>query len=227
MKKDGSLKIRLFYEWMGFVFQDRFDAGKQLADKLKDYASQKTLIFALPRGGVPVAFAVAKVLKSPLHVFVARKIGIPWQPELGVGAIALGVQVFNRELLQELDLKISDLTEIIKREEQELKRRLILYGAEENLEKIKGKTVILIDDGLATGITAEAALKSLKQWAPKKLILAVPVGASSTAEHLKKSVAELICLEMPLHLYAIGAHYLDFSQVSDEEVIDLLAKSRS
>lgn len=212
---------------MCLVFQDRFDAGKQLADKLKDYASQKPLIFALPRGGVPVAFVIAKALKSPLHVFVARKIGVPWQPELGVGAIAPGVQVFNRELLQELDLKISDLTEIIKREEQELKRRLILYGAEENLEKIKGKTVILIDDGLATGITAEAALKSLKQWAPKKLILAVPVGAPSTVEHLKKSVAELICLEMPPHLYAIGAHYLDFSQVSDEEVIDLLAKSQS
>lgn len=209
------------------MFQDRFDAGKQLADRLKAYASQKPLIFALPRGGVPVAFVVAKVLKSSLHVFVARKIGVPWQPELGVGAIAPGVQVFNRELLQELDLKISDLTEIIKREEQELKRRLTIYGAEENLEKIKEKTVILIDDGLATGITAEAALKSLKQWAPKKLILAVPVGAPSTVEHLKKSVAELICLERPPHFYAIGAHYLDFSQVSDEEVIDLLAKSQS
>ncbi len=227
MKKGESLKIRPFYEWMSLVFQDRFDAGKQLADKLKDYASQKPLIFALPRGGVPVAFVVAKALKSPLHVFVARKIGVPWQPELGVGAIAPGVQIFNRELLQELDLKISDLREIIKREEQELKRRLTIYGAEENLEKIKGKTVILIDDGLATGITAEAALKSLKQWAPKKLILAVPVGSSSTVEHLKKSVAELICLEMPPHFYAIGAHYLDFSQVSDEEVIDLLKKSRS
>lgn len=209
------------------MFQDRFDAGKRLADKLKDYASQKPLVFALPRGGVPVAFVVAKVLKSPLHVFVARKIGVPWQPELGVGAIAPGVQIFNRALLQELDLKISDLTEIIKREEQELKRRLTSYGAEENLEKIKGKTVILIDDGLATGITAEAALNSLKQWAPKKLILAVPVGYHSTVEHLKKSVTELICLEMPPHFYAIGAHYLDFSQVSDEEVIDLLKKSRS
>jgi putative phosphoribosyl transferase len=226
VKKGESLKIRPFYEWMSLVFQDRFDAGKQLADKLKDYASQKPLIFALPRGGVPVAFVVAKVLKSPLHVFVARKIGVPWQPELGVGAIALGVQIFNRELLQELDLKISDLTEIIKREEQELKRRLTIYGAEENLEKIKAKTVILIDDGLATGITAEAALKSLKHWAPKKLILAIPVG-SPTVEHLKKSVAELICLEMPSRFYAIGEHYLDFSQVSDEEVIDLLKKSRS
>ncbi|MBX9620867.1 MAG: phosphoribosyltransferase [Alphaproteobacteria bacterium] len=209
------------------MFKDRFDAGKQLADKLKDYASKKPLIFALPRGGVPVAFVIAKALKAPLYVFVARKIGVPWQPELGVGAIAPGVQIFNRELLQELDLKISDLAEIIKREEQELKRRLTAYGAEENLEKIKGKTVILVDDGLATGITAEAALKSLKQWAPKKLILAVPVGAPSTVEHLKKSVEKLICLEMPPHLYAIGAHYLDFSQVSDEEVIDLLAKFRS
>lgn len=209
------------------MFQDRFDAGKQLADKLKDYASQKPLVLALPRGGVPVAFVVAQALKSPLHVFVARKIGVPWQPELGIGAIAPGVQIFNRELLQELDLKISDLTEIIKREEQELKRRLTIYGAEENLEKIKGKTVILIDDGLATGITAEAALKSLKQWAPKKLILAVPVGSPSTIEHLKKSIAELVCLEMPPNLYAIGAYYLDFSQISDEEVIDLLKKSRS
>ncbi|MBX9786473.1 MAG: phosphoribosyltransferase [Alphaproteobacteria bacterium] len=209
------------------MFQDRFDAGKQLADKLKVFASQNPLIFALPRGGVPVAFVVAKALKSPFHVFVARKIGVPWQPELGVGAVAPGVQVFNRELLQELDLKISDLTEIIKREEQELKRRLSIYGVEENFEKIKGKTVILIDDGLATGITAEAALKSLKQWAPKKLIFAVPVGVPSTVEHLKKNVTELICLEMPPHLYAIGAHYLDFSQVSDEEVIDLLKKSQS
>lgn len=209
------------------MFQDRFDAGKQLADKLERYASQKPLIFALPRGGVPVAFVVAKVLKVPLHVFVARKIGVPWQPELGVGAIAPGVQIFNRDLLQELDLKISDLTEIIKREEKELKRRLTLYGGEENLERIKGKTVILIDDGLATGITAEAALKSLNQWGPKKLILAVPIGSPSTVEHLKKKVAEIICLEMPSHFYALGTHYIDFSQVSDEEVIELLKQSQS
>lgn len=209
------------------MFQDRFDAGKQLADKLERYASQKPLIFALPRGGVPVAFVVAKALKVPLHVFVARKIGVPWQPELGVGAIAPGVQIFNRDLLQELDLKISDLTEIIKREEKELKRRLTLYGGEENLERIKGKTVILIDDGLATGITAEAALKSLNQWGPKKLILAVPIGSPSTVEHLKKKVTEIICLEMPSHFYALGTHYIDFSQVSDEEVIELLKQSQS
>jgi putative phosphoribosyl transferase len=225
--KRGELRFALFYEGTLRVFQDRFDAGKQLADKLKEYASQNPLIFALPRGGIPVGFVVARALKVPLHVLVARKIGVPWQRELGVGALAPGVQIFNRDLLQELDLKTSDLTESIKREEQELKRRLTLYGAEENIEKIKGKTVILIDDGLATGITAEAALKSLNQWGPKKLILAVPVGSPSTVEHLKKKVTEIICLEMPSHFYAVGTHYIDFSQVSDEEVIELLKQSRS
>ena len=209
------------------MFQNRADAGRQLAEKLKAYEAEKPLIFALPRGGVPVGYIVSKALKAPLHVIIARKIGVPWQPELGVGAIAPGVELFNEGLLDELGLKSQDLKETIKLEEQEMKRRLKLYGGKENLKKIQGKTVILIDDGLATGISAQAALKSLKQWKPKKLILAVPVVSPFTIEKLKTQIDELICLKAPADFYAVGSHYVDFSQVSDAEVIDFLRKSKN
>lgn len=208
------------------MFLDREDAGKQLAEKLKAYQSEKPLVFALPRGGVPVGCIVSKSLNAPLDIIVVRKIGAPWQPELGVGAIAPGVEIYNEGLLKELGLKPQDLKETLKLEEHELKRRLKLYGGEETLKKIQGKTVILIDDGLATGISAQAALKSLKQWKPKKLILAVPVGSPFTIEKLKQEIDDLVCLKAPADFYAIGSYYVDFAQVSDAEVIDLLRKSK-
>lgn len=209
------------------MFLDREDAGKKLAEKLKAYQAKKPLVFALPRGGVPVGYIVSKSLKVPLSIIVVRKIGAPWQPELGIGAIAPGVEIFNKGLLEELGLTPQDLKETIKLEEEELQRRLKLYGGEENLEKIQGKTVILVDDGLATGISAQAALQSLKQWKPKKLILAVPVGSPFTIEKLKREIDDVICLKAPADFYAVGSHYVDFAQVSDAEVIDLLKKSKN
>lgn len=209
------------------MFQDRFEAGKQLAERLKPYQRDHPMLFALPRGGVPVGYEIAKAFNSPLEVFVVRKIGVPWNPELGIGAVAPGIQILDEEALHMLGLKESDLKEVIQREQEELKRRLRLYGAEEDLSKIAGRTVILVDDGLATGVTAQVALQGIKQFHPGKLILAVPVGSSQAIAKLMPFVDELICLEVPLDFYAVGAFYQDFAQVSDETVIDLLERANA
>ncbi len=207
------------------MFDDRSNAGRQLAEKLKEIKYKNLLILALPRGGVPIGYEVAQVLHAPLDVIVARKVGLPWNPELGIGAIAPGVQIVDETSLKSRDLTRTDLKNIIEQEQEELKRRILLYRGNEELPNVTGKTVILVDDGLATGITARAAIKAIQQLKPAKLILAVPVGASETVTLLKELVDELICLEIPPHFYAVSTFYRRFPQVSDEEVIGLLRSS--
>jgi len=208
------------------MFQDRREAGQKLTQKLKHYQAEKPLILALPRGGVPVGVEIAKALNAPLDVLVVRKIGTPWNPEFGVGAIAPGVQVFDEDSLQALDIKKPLLRDIIDQETQEMNRRLHVYRHDADFPVIAGKTVILVDDGIATGLTTRAAIDSIRKLNPAKLILAVPVGPTPTVALLKKLVDDLICLETPISFHAVSLFYQSFPQVSDEEVINLLEEAK-
>jgi putative phosphoribosyl transferase len=204
------------------VFQDRQEAGRQLARKLKPYHADTPLILALPRGGVPVGFEVAKALRAPLDVLVVRKVGLPWDPEFGVGAVAPGVQILDEDVLRELDIKPFRLQRVIEEEIQEMNRRARLYRSGEPFPLLTGKTVILVDDGLATGVTTRAAIQAVRKLNPSKVILAVPVGPASTVAALEPLVDDLICLEEPSPFYAVARFYQSFPQVSDEEVMEFL-----
>ncbi len=208
-------------------FKDREDAGKRLAEKLFKYKEEKPLVLALPRGGVPIGFEVAKALGAPLDTIVARKIGAPSNPELGVGAIApSGVLIFNSELLQFLGLKKEDLQETIKKEKEEMERRITAYQSGQWSKNLSAETLIVVDDGLATGVTARAALKSAKiAYQPKKLIFVSPVCAEDSLESLKFYADEIICILKPENLTAIGEWYENFPQISDKEVLYYLDKA--
>ena len=207
------------------MFLDRQEAGRKLAEKLKPYQSENPIILALPRGGVPIGYEIAQALRAPLDVFMVRKIGYPWNPEFAIGAIAPGVQIFDEESLYPLGLTKADLKEAIEKEQQELERRLTLYHKKGSLPDVAGKTVILVDDGLATGLTTRAAIEGVKKLKPAKLILAVPVGPPETVHALRKLVDDLICLETPHDFFAVSSFYQNFPQVSDEEVMDLLHRN--
>lgn len=208
------------------MFRDRDDAGQQLAEKLKKYQNENPLILALPRGGVPIAYIVSQALNAPLDIYAVRKIGAPWNPEFGVGSVAPGVLFLDEGTLKELHLKPSDLRDIIKAEQEELKRRLRLYRGSEDPPNVAGKTVILIDDGVATGVTTQAAIQGIRHLKPSKLILAIPVAPREAINTLEKLVDELVCLEVPQYFYAVGAFYQNFPQVSDGEVIALLERAK-
>jgi len=208
------------------LFQNRSDAGCQLAQKLKHYSSEKPIILALPRGGVPVGYEIAQRLKAPLEVLIVRKIGLPWNPELGVGAVAPGVKILKKNMLYQLGVTDSEIEKIIEEEQEEVKRRQKIYQQNDDLRKITGKTVILVDDGVATGVTVSAALQTIKKLKPKKIILAVPVGEVDIIKQLSLLVDELICLEVPSFFPAVGAFYQNFSQVSDNEVITFLMRAK-
>ncbi len=206
------------------MFQNRSDAGRQLAEKLKNYQAEEPIILALPRGGVPVGYEVSQALKAPLDIFIVRKVGPPWNPELGVGAVAPGVKILDENSLRMLRISASQIQEIIEREQQEVKRRQRLYCGNEDVPKVTGKTVILVDDGIATGVTIKAAIEALKHLKAAKVILAVPVGPYDIIMALRAVVDDLICLETPYDFYAVSSFYRNFPQVSDEEVISFLQK---
>lgn len=210
-------------------FKDRFDAGERLAEKLKEYSDKKNvLIFALPRGGVPVAYKIAEKLHLPLDVFLVRKLGTPFNEELAMGAISLGnTVVLNEEVIDSYDISQEDIERVENRELQELKRRNQLYRQGREYPSIANKTVILIDDGLATGATAIAAVQALKKQNPHQVILAVPVGSPDTCNKLAEFADEVVCLNTPVNFYAVGQAYLNFSQTTDREVLELLEKSKS
>lgn len=209
------------------MFKDRSDAGAQLARLLNEYRGNKTLVLGLPRGGVVVAYEVAKILKSPLDVIVVRKIGAPWDPELAIGAISeKGVQFVDKQSIASLGIAKSSLGEIIKQKRIELLRRVSLYRRGKSLPKLERKTVILVDDGLATGATAQAAAMAVAKLKPKKIILAVPVGAYQSIASVKPYVDNLVCIHTPADLVAIGSYYDDFAQVSDAQVINLLVRAK-
>lgn len=209
-------------------FRDRTDAGRQLADRLRKYAGEPdTLVLGLPRGGIPVAYQVAEAIGAPLDVFVVRKLGVPGQEELAMGAIATGgVRVLNDPLVRDLGIPKSVIDAVVDREQEELDRRERAYRRGQPAPGVRGKTIILVDDGLATGATMRAAVEALRQQRAKRIIVAVPVAARETCEELGAEVDEIVCAEMPEPFYAVGAWYEDFSQTTDEEVRKLLDQSR-
>jgi erythromycin esterase-like protein/predicted phosphoribosyltransferase len=208
-------------------FRDRIDAGRQLAAKLAKFANQSdVIVLGLPRGGIPVASEVAARLKAPLDVFLVRKLGVPGHPELAMGAIAEGgVQVLSRDLIHDLGIPHRLVEEVAVRERLELERRDALYRGDRRAAPVEGRTVILVDDGLATGSTMEAAIRALRQRHPARIVVAVPVGARDTCDRLARTADEVICLATPEPFNAVGLWYQEFSQTSDDEVRRLLRSS--
>jgi len=205
-------------------YADRYSAGKALAKELNSYANRlDVIILALPRGGVPVAFEIAKVLSAPLDVFIVRKLGVPGHEELAMGALAMGgVTVFNQEVIHNLAVSQQAIDLVINEEAQELRRRELAYRGKKPFPVLKGKTVILVDDGIATGATLRAAVKALRQLKPASIIVAVPVAEITTCEKIAMLVDKLVCPLKPQSFYAVGQYYDDFSQTTDEEVYSLL-----
>ncbi|HEV2727950.1 MAG TPA: phosphoribosyltransferase family protein, partial [Solirubrobacterales bacterium] len=208
-------------------FEDREDARRRLAERLARYRDEHPVVFALPRGGVPVGYEISRSLGAPLDVFVARKLGAPGQPEFGIGAVAPGgVRVLNGNVVERLGIPADYLEMVTRRETAEVERRLRHFRGDRPEPEVRGRTVILVDDGLATGVTARAAVEALRRLGPRRLVLAAPVCAAQTVELLGPEVDELVCLEAPPDLGAIGFWYRDFAQTSDEEVIELLERAR-
>jgi putative phosphoribosyl transferase len=209
------------------LFSDRVEAGRVLASKLSKYKGRpETLILALPRGGIPVAFEVASALGLPVDVFVVRKLGVPGQEELAMGAIATGdVQVINYAVVDEFRIGQSTIDAVAQKEREELQRRETLYRGDRSPRTIQGKTVILIDDGIATGSTMRAAIAALRQIGPESIIVAVPVAAADTCRELSAEADEVICADTPTTFFAISQFYRKFEQTTDEEVRDLLARA--
>lgn len=208
-------------------FHDRKEAGLILAEQLKEYSHQSNVIvLALPRGGVPVAYEIAKALAVPLDVFIVRKLGVPGHEELAMGAIASGgTPIFNEDIVQSLRLKQSAIDSVLQSEQKELQRREKLYRGNKPPLALEDKTIILVDDGMATGATMRAAIQALELHKPATIIVAVPVAALSTYEELSPLVNKIICPLKPRQFYAVGLWYEQFTQTSDSEVIELMEKS--
>jgi predicted phosphoribosyltransferase len=213
------------------MFADRIDAGQRLGASLREFVEQEcsgdeTVVLALPRGGVPVGYQVAKALGSSLDVFVVRKLGAPQQPELAMGAIASGgVRVINDEVVRALHITPEQLAETAERESRELERREHAYRGDRAPLDVRGKCVLLVDDGVATGYTMRAAVSALRQRGPKKIIIAVPVAAQDTCQDLKRHADAVVCLMTPYDFAAVGQWYRHFDQTNDEEVRLLLERS--
>jgi putative phosphoribosyl transferase len=209
------------------MFEDRKDAGRQLVRYLEAYHNTNAIVLGMPRGGVVVAFEVANALCLELNVMVARKIGAPGQPELAIGAIGPGEAVIlNDTYVQAYHLTEKELESMIIAEQRELTRRIQLYCGKAGLPSVKNRTVILIDDGVATGLTALVAIRALRKMEPTRLIFAAGVCAPDAAEQLRQEVDEMICIVCPRDFYAVGAWYRHFEQTTDTEVLDLLKMNR-
>lgn len=225
---DGArLRERDWGEARMRVFADRRDAGRVLADKLASYRDRDdVIVLGLPRGGVVVAFEVAKALRAPLDVYVVRKLGVPWQAELAFGAIASGgVRVLNPDVVQAARLDESEIEEVTRREKLELDRRDHLYRGNRLPLHLTGKVVVLVDDGLATGASMRTAIISLEAHDPAWVVMAVPTAPPSTFRQLESEVDEAVAVMTPEPFYGVGQWYLDFSQTTDEEVIALLKEA--
>lgn len=209
------------------IFQDRTEAGRVLATRLSQYAHQSdVVVLGLPRGGVPVAYEVARELGTALDVFIVRKLGVPGQEELALGALASGgVRVLNHAIVNEIAIPETMIDAIARREQIELDRREREYRGDHPPLQVAGKVVILVDDGLATGSTMRAAAEALRQMEPAKLVVAVPVAAALTCNNLKHEVDEVICIATPEQFFAVGQWYRDFGQTTDEEVRALLERA--
>jgi putative phosphoribosyl transferase len=212
---------------MTHKFRDRGEAGRRLAAALQHYAGRSdVLVLALPRGGVPVAYEVARALRAPLDIFVVRKLGVPGQPELAMGAIATGgVRVLNRDIVEALGIPPQMVDAVAAREGAELERRERAYRGNRPVPDLTGRTVILVDDGLATGATMRAAAVALKRHHPARVVIAVPTAAREVCDEFRAEVDEVVCAETPPMFGAVGMWYEDFRQTSDQDVRDLLDRA--
>ena len=209
-------------------FTDRGEAGRRLADKLVHLKDRQPIVLALPRGGVAVGFEVARALDAPLDIVLVRKIGVPWQPEFALGAVTDGAShetFIDRDLATSVDVPESYINEESARQLEEIERRRKLYCEGLPALEVAGRTAIVVDDGIATGATMRVALQAVRRRAPARLVLAVPVAPPDTLAALLEAADEAVCLETPTGLGAIGNYYRDFHQMSDAEVIDLLARA--
>jgi predicted phosphoribosyltransferase len=227
MAEIRSNKTQVERNSMVKIYRDRSEAGRELALILTAYAHrQDVLVLALPRGGVPVGYEVAKALQAPLDVFVVRKLGVPGHEELAMGAIATGgIRVINEEVVQMLHIPQEVIDAVVAKEQRELERRERLYRDDRPPPDVNRCIVILVDDGLATGSTMLAAAVAVRQQHPARLVVAVPVAAPETCEELSTEVDEIVCAQTPEPFYGVGYWYEDFSQLSDEEVHDLLSQA--
>jgi putative phosphoribosyl transferase len=210
------------------LFADRSEAGRGLAQRLLRFKDERPVVLALPRGGVPVGFEVARALDAPLDLVLVRKIGAPFQPELAVGAVVDGGRpetVLNEEMIREFQISEDYIAQESARQFQEIERRRELCFTGRARAPVEGRTAIVVDDGIATGATMEAALHATRRANPKRLVLATPVAPPDTIERLRPQVDEVVCLATPRLFGAIGAFYEDFRQVNDEEVVDLLRRA--
>lgn len=213
---------------MNGTFADREDAGRQLAAKLSRFKQERPLVLAIPRGGVPVGFEIARALGTELDVVLVRKIGAPGQPELAIGAVVDGERpetVWNRAILEALELTEQSLEKDAKRELNEIERRRRVYIGSRPQPAIAGRAVIVVDDGIATGATVRAALVAIRRGAPKRLLLAVPVAPPDTVEMLRAEVDELVCLQTPEPFWSISQFYRSFPQLTDAQVTELLGRA--
>jgi putative phosphoribosyl transferase len=207
-------------------FQNREVAGKALAEAVAAKLLPNPVVLALPRGGVPVAAQVARVLNAPLDLVMVRKIGVPWQPELAAGAVIDGEDaqiVLNEEVCAEANIERSYIDEAAKEELREIERRAKLYLKDRPRASVTGRTAIVVDDGIATGTTIRAVIKALRRKNPRSIVLAVPVAPRDAVADLRTEADDVICLETPEPFFGIGLHYEDFHQVPDEEVVKILA----
>lgn len=211
------------------LFQDRFEAGRVLASKLRHLANRSdVVVLALPRGGVPVGYEVAKALDAPLDLFVVRKLGVPGYPELAMGAIASGgIRVLNDDLVQRLAIPDYMISATVAKEEEELERRERDYRGDRSPLDVEGRTVVLADDGLATGSSMRVAALALRNKKPAEIVVAVPVAAAATCAEFESEVGQVVCAVTPEPLLAVGQWYIDFSQTNDEEVRELLRRVAS
>jgi putative phosphoribosyl transferase len=205
-------------------FRDRSDAGRQLASRLEEYRERGgVLVLALPRGGVPVGFEIARALGAPLDVFVVRKLGVPGHEELAMGALATGgARVLNEEVVARVGISRAALDAVTAREREEVRRRELLYRGNRPPPEVRGRTVIVVDDGLATGATMRAAVAALRQQEPDRIVVAVPTGSAETSHDLRAEADEVVCLLTPEPFLAVGFWYEDFGQLSDDQVRSLL-----
>lgn len=214
---------------MDQIFRDRRDAGRRLAQRLTAYANRPdVVVLALPRGGVPVGYEIAQALHVPLDVMVVRKLGVPGHEELAMGAIASGnIRILNEDIIRLLTISEPVIAEVARREHEELLRRERVYRGDRPSNAVEGRTVILVDDGLATGSTMRAAIAAVRQQRPAKVIVAVPTAAPETCQELKAEADEVQCAMTPTPFFGVGQWYEDFSQTTDQEVRELLSRATS
>lgn len=205
-------------------FHDRTQAGRVLAERLASYKGRDdVVVLALPRGGLPVALEVCRALRAPLDVFVVRKLGVPGHEELAMGAVASGgVRIINQHVVGELGIREADIDRVAKSEQREVQRRESRYRGDRDLAQLAGKTVILVDDGIATGSTMRAAIDAVTSEQPNRVVVAVPTAAASTCDEIGKKVDDVVCAMTPEPYYAVGAWYVEFPQLTDDDVRRIL-----